>query len=166
MGRLTDRTVRTAPPGRHGDDAVRGLMLVVQAGGSRSWVLRYQMAGWRRDMGLGPYPEIGLARARERAMEARRLAKRLYEVTADQGFAADPGLRDDLPGLARARPLQPGLLLRVEDDRGRHEEVARGGLHPRVAGEDSDERGHKEARRREVGAVWHSPRLARARTPA
>src|SRR5215210_8831292 len=75
MGRLTDRKVGTAGPGRHGDEAVRGLMLVVQPGGSRSWVLRYQMAGRRRDMGLGPYPEIGLARARERAMEARRLVK-------------------------------------------------------------------------------------------
>lgn len=75
IGRLTDRTVKAAPPGRRGDDAVRGLMLAVQPGGSRSWVLRYQMAGRRRDMGLGPYPEVGLARAREKAMEARRLAK-------------------------------------------------------------------------------------------
>ncbi len=40
MAKLTDRVVRTAPPGRHGDDTVRGLMLVVQPGGSRSWVLR------------------------------------------------------------------------------------------------------------------------------
>src|SRR4051794_30989575 len=75
MGKLTDRTVKTALPGRHGDDAVRGLMLVVQPGGSRSWMLRYQLNGRRRDMGLGPYPEITLARARERAMEARRLVK-------------------------------------------------------------------------------------------
>jgi integrase len=50
-------------------------MLMVQSGGSRSWVLRYQLNGRRRDMGLGPYPEIGLARAREKAMEARRLVK-------------------------------------------------------------------------------------------
>src|SRR4051794_1649005 len=54
MGKLTDRTVRMALPGRHGDDAVRGLMLVVQPGGSRSWMLRYQLNGRRRDMGLGP----------------------------------------------------------------------------------------------------------------
>jgi integrase len=73
MGKLTDRRVRTAPPGRYSDGAVRGLMLVVQASGSRSWILRYQMAGRRRDMGLGPYPEITLAEAREKALEARRL---------------------------------------------------------------------------------------------
>jgi integrase len=76
MAKLTDRAVKTAPPGRHGDEAVKGLMLVVQPGGkSRSWVLRYQIDGRRRDMGLGPYPEISLAEAREKALEARKLAK-------------------------------------------------------------------------------------------
>ena len=84
MGKLTDRTVRTALPGRHGDDAVRGLMLVVQPGGSRSWMLRYQMGGRRRDMGLGPYPEITLARAREKAMEARRLVKEGRDPLAER----------------------------------------------------------------------------------
>ena len=42
MGKLTDRTVRTGRPGRHGDGTVRGLMLMVFPGGSRSWVLGYQ----------------------------------------------------------------------------------------------------------------------------
>lgn len=75
-GMLTDRAVRTAGPGRYGDGTVRGLMLVVRDGGTRAWVLRYQIGGRRRDMGLGPYPEIGLADARERALEARRQIKR------------------------------------------------------------------------------------------
>jgi hypothetical protein len=47
-------------------------MLLVKASGARSWVLRYQIKGRRRDMGLGSWPEISLAKARERAMEARR----------------------------------------------------------------------------------------------
>src|SRR5919199_5770739 len=84
MGKLTDRAVRTALPGRHGDDTVRGLMLVVQPGGSRSWLLRYQLNGRRRDMGLGPYPEITLARAREKAMEARRLVKEGRDPLAER----------------------------------------------------------------------------------
>jgi hypothetical protein len=58
---LTDRAVRTAGAGRYGDGTVKGLMLVVRDSGARSWVLRYQVGGRRRDMGLGPYPEIGLA---------------------------------------------------------------------------------------------------------
>lgn len=51
-------------------------MLVVRDSGSRAWVLRYQIGGRRRDMGLGPYPEISLAEARDRALEARRVIKR------------------------------------------------------------------------------------------
>jgi integrase len=47
-------------------------MLVVKPSGARSWVLRYQLNGRRRDMGLGPYPEITLAVAREKALKARR----------------------------------------------------------------------------------------------
>jgi len=48
-------------------------MLVVKESGARSWVLRYQQQGRRRDLGLGAWPEVTLARAREKALEARRL---------------------------------------------------------------------------------------------
>ena len=68
---LTARKVETAKPGRHGDG--RGLFLYVKPTGSRSWVLRYQVQGRRRDLGLGAYPDVSLAMARERAAEARRL---------------------------------------------------------------------------------------------
>ncbi|WP_417729557.1 tyrosine-type recombinase/integrase [Roseovarius sp.] len=68
---LNARKVDTAGPGRHGDG--RGLFLYVKPSGARSWVLRYQVQGRRRDLGLGPYPDVSLAMARDRAMEARRL---------------------------------------------------------------------------------------------
>lgn len=67
---LTARKVEVADPGRYTDG--RGLMLVVKPSGAKSWVLRYQLNGRRRDMGLGPYPEITLAVAREKALAARR----------------------------------------------------------------------------------------------
>lgn len=67
---LTVRRVEMAPPGRYTDG--KGLMLLVKSGGARSWVLRYQLNGRRRDMGLGPYPEVTLAAAREKALAARR----------------------------------------------------------------------------------------------
>ena len=87
MAKLTDRTVRTIGPGRHGDGTVRGLHLVVHPGGSRSWVLRFQLNGRRRDMGLGSYPEISLARSREKAMDARRLIKEGLDPLAERGRA-------------------------------------------------------------------------------
>lgn len=70
---LTARRVSTAPAGRHSDG--NGLYLFVKQSGLRSWVLRYQVDGRRRDMGLGAYPEVTLARAREKALDARRLIK-------------------------------------------------------------------------------------------
>lgn len=68
---LTARKVKTAQPGRHGDG--RGLFLYVKPSGARSWVLRYQVQGRRRDLGLGSYPDVTLAMARDRATAARRL---------------------------------------------------------------------------------------------
>jgi integrase len=47
-------------------------------------VLRYQLAGRRRDMGLGPYPEVTLARAREKALDARRLVKEGIDPLAER----------------------------------------------------------------------------------
>jgi integrase len=72
MGKLTDRAAKTAGPGKHGDGD--GLTLVVSDSGARKWVLRYQMGGKRRDMGLGSYPEISLSHARGAAAAARALA--------------------------------------------------------------------------------------------
>ena len=68
---LTARKVETAGPGRHTDG--RGLMLYVKPSGARTWVLRYQINGRRRDLGLGAWPDVSLAAARERAIDARRL---------------------------------------------------------------------------------------------
>jgi len=50
----------------------KGLWLQVSAFGTRSWLLRYMVGGRARVMGLGPYPEVSLKEARERAAEARK----------------------------------------------------------------------------------------------
>lgn len=69
--RLSSRKVETAAPGIYQDGA--GLQLVVKASGRRHWVFRYQRAGKRHDMGLGGFPDVSLARARDLAQEARAL---------------------------------------------------------------------------------------------
>jgi Arm DNA-binding domain len=48
-----------------------GLYLRVSPTGSKAWVFRFQLDGKRRDMGLGPYPDISLAEARRCATEHR-----------------------------------------------------------------------------------------------
>jgi len=57
--------------GLHADGG--GLYLQVSAGGTRSWIYRYQLAGRRRLMGLGPLGPVTLAEARDKALDARRL---------------------------------------------------------------------------------------------
>lgn len=66
---------RIAEPGMHFVGGVQGLALQVTAGAGRSWVLRATVGGKRREMGLGPYPEVTLAAARDKAREARELIR-------------------------------------------------------------------------------------------
>ena len=61
---------RIKEAGMHGDGA--GLWLKVTAGGSKSWILRYTMAGRERWTGLGPYPDVSLVEARDKAMAWRK----------------------------------------------------------------------------------------------
>jgi integrase len=42
-----------------------GLILLVKESGAKSWVLRYRMEGKEHRAGLGKYPAVGLAKARE-----------------------------------------------------------------------------------------------------
>jgi len=71
VGMLTAQKVRSmTEPGRYADGD--GLMLVVGAGGAKSWILRVQAAGKRRDFGLGSAKAISLADARQAADEIRR----------------------------------------------------------------------------------------------
>lgn len=54
-------------PGLYFVGGFTGLALQVTSTGTRSWILRKMIAGKRRDMGLGAYPDVTLAMARERA---------------------------------------------------------------------------------------------------
>lgn len=56
--------------GFHAVGGVDGLYLRIE-GGTREWVLRYSAGSRRRKMGLGGYPSVTLAQARERARELR-----------------------------------------------------------------------------------------------
>lgn len=62
---------RLSKPGMHAVGGVPGLYLRISPAGARSWILRASVAGKRRDMGVGAYPETGLAQARARARELR-----------------------------------------------------------------------------------------------
>ena len=63
---------RLAHPGRGGNHnfavgGVDGLNLQVTPSGARSWILRATIGSKRRQIGLGPFPDVTLAQARDRA---------------------------------------------------------------------------------------------------
>ena len=66
---------RLVKPGRWSVGGVDGLALQVTATGARSWVLRITPEGRRREMGLGNFPSVTLAEAREKARKHRSLAE-------------------------------------------------------------------------------------------
>jgi integrase len=49
------------------------LYLRIASGGTKGWIFRYALAGKARDMGLGAFPTVPLAEAREKAERLRRL---------------------------------------------------------------------------------------------
>lgn len=67
---------RLKTPGLHFVGGVAGLALQVLESGGRSWILRVQVGTKRRDMGLGGYPDVTLADAREAARTARDKVRR------------------------------------------------------------------------------------------
>ena len=62
---------RLTKPGLFFVGGVAGLALQVTERGARTWILRIMIGGKRRDMGLGGYPDVTLASARERARVMR-----------------------------------------------------------------------------------------------
>lgn len=64
---------RLAKPGHHAVGGIPGLALQITPTGAKSWILRTKVGGRRRDIGLGGYPAVTLAAAREQARSLRQL---------------------------------------------------------------------------------------------
>ena len=103
MDRLTALAAKTlSKPGRHGDG--NGLYLNVAPSGSKSWVQRIVIHGRRRDIGLGPYPAVSLARARDIAHDNRTAISQGRDPVAEKREARQAGLRraPSIPTFAEA----------------------------------------------------------------
>jgi integrase len=87
MGKLTATAVRAAKsPGRYGDGD--GLFLHVGRSGGKSWIVRVQKAGRRRDIGLGSAAKVSLADARTRAAKVRSDMEAGLDPVAERQKAA------------------------------------------------------------------------------
>src|SRR5450759_4155235 len=97
--RLSAIGLANKKPGFHPDG--RGLYLSVNPSGSRSWILRYMLRGRSRDMGLGSFPDISLAEARNAATNARALQGRHRPYRATRQPARSPAHREGPLGFVR-----------------------------------------------------------------
>ena len=92
-GKLSAAGVRTiSTPGRYADGNT--LFLNVTNGGSKSWVQRVTIDGRRRDIGLGSFPTISLAMARQRATANRLAIANGRDPLSDKKRATTPTFRE------------------------------------------------------------------------
>jgi integrase len=94
----------------HTVGGVPGLAMQVQPSGARSWVLRMSIAGKRREMGLGGFPDVTLADARRRAREEREKADKGIDPI-DERKAATSRLRAEQ---AKAFTFKAAALAYIE----------------------------------------------------
>lgn len=84
MGKLTARMVQTAQTGRYRDGDGVGLILLVKKTGTRSWVQRIRIDGRDREIGLGGYPRVSLAMARQKALTNAQAVAMGVDVVAEK----------------------------------------------------------------------------------
>lgn len=73
LNALTQMRARNLDAGKYADG--QGLWLIKRSKGAGKWIVRLVIRGKRREMGLGPWPDVSIAEARERAAEARKAVR-------------------------------------------------------------------------------------------
>ena len=79
-------------PGRYSDGG--GLHLFISKAGRKSWELRITVDGRRRDIGLGGYPSVSLALAREKAADNRAAIAEGRDPVAEKHAPSMPTFRE------------------------------------------------------------------------
>ena len=73
LNALTQMRARNLDAGKYADG--QGLWLIKRSKGAGKWIVRLVIRGKRREMGLGPWPDVSIAEAREKAAEARKTVR-------------------------------------------------------------------------------------------
>jgi integrase len=94
LQKLSDAIVKSAKlkAGRHSDGG--GLYLNVTPTGSRSWLFMWSRDGKRREMGMGSYPAVTLAKARALSISYREIVAAGRDPIAEKAKAEEPSFKD------------------------------------------------------------------------
>ena len=98
--RLTVKEVESfREPGVYADGG--GLYLRVSGAHGRSWLAAFHLAGRRREIGLGGFPDVGLAEARRAAEEVRRVVRLGRDPVAERRAQRETAASKNEPGPPR-----------------------------------------------------------------
>ena len=78
---------RIAAIGYHHVGGVSGLVLQVSRSGTKSWLMRVSVGGKRREIGLGGFPDVTLAGAKEAARNVREKIRAGIDPVAEKAAA-------------------------------------------------------------------------------
>jgi integrase len=150
---LTQLTARTLPAGKYVDG--QGLWLVKRTKEHGKWVLRVVVYGNRREMGLGRWPDVGIAEARELAEEARKVARAqkdpVHERRKAKRVIKPLTVREAVQGCFEARKAE----LKGDGENGRWMSPLKVHVLPKIGSypvEDVDQHVLKEL----LDPIWHA----------
>lgn len=93
---------------------VSGLLLQVTPNNGRTWLLRVAVGGKRREIGLGGFPDVTLAQARERAREAKDQIRRGIDPVEERKAARAALTAARRRGLTFADAVEKSLAAKLD----------------------------------------------------
>lgn len=100
---------------RHPVGGVSGLLLKVTPTGSRQWILRAKIGNRRPDIGLGPYPEVSLAQAREKAREMKEKIRSGIDPLEEKRAARRALLAEQISNITFAHAMQQYINMKAKE---------------------------------------------------
>lgn len=108
---------------------VAGLLMQITPTDARSWVLRTMIGSKRREIGLGGFPDVTLAQARERAREAKDAIRQGIDPIEQRRAARAALTAQQARGLTFARAMEAYLKIKlIEFDNDKHRKQWRASL--------------------------------------
>ena len=94
---------------------VAGLLMQITPTGARSWVLRTMVGSKRREIGLGGFPDVTLAQARERAREAKEAIRQGVDPIEQRRAARAALTAQQARGLTFAGAMEAYLKIKLTE---------------------------------------------------